>query len=299
MGKSPTIKNLNGTNEEFTKFMNDLDADISKVAEKYRTEFDMSVKAFYTDTMDGCIQLESKEHRDYQLETEFSMETIGQVIKKTSDEIFGEEQKDSEKQKAVSALQNYTKMATSIAINFLKNALVSLRWKESAGYTYDIQHVSVGPGLTMHMLIVDRMYVGRGIIENKKVFQNFICYRLIFSKKKAGAEADVEYLDTQMSNLRDSNETYKEIQKQWIDLLKSKEYIMEGKTGDLHDLGMNLQLIMGELKSSYEEAYRAIQELIAKQDGAANLMLKHTADGTSAVEMDIPNVPLLSYLREV
>lgn len=274
MGKSPTIKELAATDQEFTKFMEELSKSVKQTATEYMTEFQDAVKAFYEDSGGSYIQMAAKEHEDYQVEAEFTMANIADVIRKIGQEVFETQSADPETQAALSALEGYSSMAIKMAINFLSNALSALAWKESASFTHDIQQVSVGPGLTLHLMIVNRVYEGRGPIRSKKVFQNFIIYQLNFSRKKAAAQADIIYLQTQLNAIAGDSETYKNIQKAWMALITSKEYLQEEPNGSLHMLGRNYVTIMDELRASQRAAYDAVQELANRQEAASAGVLR-------------------------
>lgn len=313
MGKSPTIKNLAQTDREFTEFMEDMGKKVKQTAAGYMTEFQTAVNSFY-ESGDNYTQLAAKEHEDYQVEAEFSTTNIATVIQKIGKEVFETPSTDPEKQSALNALESYSNMAINIAINFLSNSLSALAWKESASFTHDIQHVSVGPGLTLHLMIVNRTYEGRGPIHNKKVFQNFIIYQLNFSRKKAGAQADILYLQNQLNSISDDSETYKTIKNAWRTLITSMKYIEEPPDGNLHVLGNNYVAIMDELRASQRAAYDAIQELVNRQE-AANSQVVHavftkrdTADGLMLAAQDMqdlrkrfaaaPNAALMAYLAQ-
>lgn len=310
MGKAEKISNLSKTNDSFDKFMSELETNMGEFSKQYQAKMHEEIDEFYRED-NSCVFLEGKSHRDYQIENEFSLDNIARMIKETSGEVFGREKKPEEtdeeskkKAEVVMAVENYTEMATNVAINFLCNVLSSLTMGQVAEYKYDIQHVSVGPGLTLHMLIVEKFYDGKGYFEKKRVIQNFIEYRLIFSRKKARAEADVQYLHDQLDTLVTSNGAYKKIQTQWIELLTSKEYISEkGIGGELHLLGQNYQSIMKDLKEAYENAYQSIQALTSKTDGVLKLQnsgmrLRGTREAGSVDYSDaLPNKPLLAYLE--
>lgn len=312
MGKSPTIKDLAATDQEFTKFMEDLGKSVKQAAAGYMTEFENSVKAFYEDSGGDYIQMAAKEHEDYQVEAEFTMANIATVIQKIGKEVFETPSADPETQAALSALDVYSSMAIKIAVNFLSNALSALAWKESASFTHDIQHVSVGPGLTLHLMIVNRAYEGRGPIRSKKVLQNFIIYRLNFSKKKAAAQADIVYLQTQLNTMTGDSETYKTIHNAWITLLTSKDYLQESPDGNLHLLANNYLAIMDELRASQRAAYEAVQELANRQQAANAQVLRavfaqcgpkaelvsaqQNIAGLKQLLAQVPNAVLMDYL---
>lgn len=298
MGKSPTIKDLATTDQEFSKFMEDLSNSVRQTADNYMTEFKNAIKSFYADTGGAYIQLDAKEHEDYQVEAEFTMENIANVIQEIGKEVFETPSTDPETQAAISALDSYSAMAIKMSVNFLSNALSALAWKESASFTHDIQHVSIGPGLTLHLMIVNRVYEGRGPISSKKVFQNFIIYELNFSRKKAAAQADILYLQTQLNAISDDNETYENIHKAWISLITSKDYIHEEINGDLHSLGRNYQAIMDELRASQNAAYEAVKELVESQEkaDAANSLRAVNGQAADGQAPAAPNAGLKAYL---
>ena len=286
MGKSPTIQDLASTSEEFSKFMDDMSKNVKQTAESYMKEFQNAISSFYSDAGDSYTQMDAKEHEDYQVEAEFTMENIANVIQEIGKEVFENPSADPETQAAISALDSYSTMAINIAKNFLSNALSALAWKESASFTHDIQHVSIGPGLTLHLMIVNRVYEGRGPIRSKKVFQNYIIYQLNFSRKKAAAQADILYLQTQLNALSGDSETYRNVQKAWMALLTSEKYIKEGLDGELHALGRNYQAIMDDLRASQKAAYEAIKELVDSQE---------KADAANSIQA-APNAKLKAYL---
>lgn len=314
MGKSPTIQDLAATDQEFTKFMEELGKSVKQTAAGYMTEFQDAVKAFYEDSDGRYIQMAGKEHEDYQVEAEFTMANIAAVIQNIGKEVFESTSADPETQAALSALDSYSSMAIKIAVNFLSNALSALAWKESASFTHDIQQVSVGPGLTLHLMIVNRVYEGRGPIRSKKVLQNFIIYRLNFSRKKAAAQADIIYLQTQLNAIAGDSETYKNIRNAWMSLITSKEYLQESPDGNLHLLGKNYMAIMDELRASQRAAYDAVQELVNRQEAANAQVLRAVSDqcgakdGLMSAQQNIadwkkllaqaPNAALMDYLAQ-
>ncbi len=296
MGKSPTIKDLSNTDKEFNQFMEELSKNVKETAEGFMSEFQDSVKAFYADSNGVYTQIAAKEHEDYQVEAEFTMKNIADVIAKIGKEVFETPSVDAAKQEALAALDSYSGMAIKMAVNFLSNALSALAWKESASYTHDIQHVSIGPGLTLHLMIVNRVYEGRGPIKSKKVLQNFIIYRVNFSRKKAAAQADILYLQTQLNSISGDNDTYRKIQKSWMSLITSEEYVQEKPDGSLHLLATNYQAIMDELRASQKAAYEAIHELVDRQEAADKKVCSTAAVLKSAKETAAPNAKLVAYL---
>lgn len=292
MGKSPSIKNLQDTDKEFMKFMEDLGKSVKQAADSYMGEFKNSVQAFYADCPDKYIQLAAKEHADYQLETEFSMESIGKVIEKIGKEVFETPSADPKTQQAMAALDAYSGMAIKLSVNFLTNALSALAWKESASYSHDIQHVSVGPGLTLHLLLVNRVYEGRGVIKSKKVFQNFIIYQLNFSATKAAAQADVLYLQSRLDTITSNTETYKAIQKNLINLITGPAFAAEEPGGNLHLLAGTYQGLLDQLSAAQKNAYNEVRELLERQKAADKAVAGSALCATAA-----PNAKLLAYLE--
>ncbi len=297
MGKSPTIKDLSNTDKEFSAFMEEMGKSVKEAAAGFMSEFQNSVKSFYADSNGEYTRMAAKEHEDYQVEAEFTMKNIAEVIEKIGKEVFGTPSGDAEKQETISALDSYAGMAVKVAVNFLSNALSALAWKESASFTHDIQHVSLGPGLTLHLLIVSRVYEGRGPIKSKKVLQNFILYQMNFSRKKAAAQADILYLQAQMNSLNGDSAAYHTIQKAWTALLASKEYLQEAANGPLHLLAANYQSILNELRASQKAAYEAIRELADCQAAADNMLHDHKAVLTQGEPVIAPNAKLIAYLK--
>jgi len=296
MGKSPTIKNLSETDREFTQFMEEMGKNVETAAAGYMDEFKKSIQDFYTDAGGKYIQLGAKEHKDYQLETEFSMEAIGKVIEKIGKEVFETPVVDVEKQKALAALDEYSGMAIKLAVSFLTNAMSALAWKESASYTHDIQHVSVGPGLTLHLMLVNRVYEGRGIIKSKKVFQNFVIYKLNFSSTKAAAQADVLYLQSRLDAIVSSNEAYNAMQAALVKLITSSEFANDEPNGRLHQLANTYQGLMDQMAAAQKKAYNEVHELLNRQKAADNAANSGLLQASRA---PAPNTMLLAYLEEV
>lgn len=300
MGKSPTIKNLTETDQEFTQFMEEMSKNVKQTADGLMGEFTSAVQSFYADADGKYIQLAAKEHEDYQLETEFSMEAIGQVIEKIGKEVFENSSVDAEKQKAMAALDEYTGMAIKLAVNFLSNAMSALAWKESASYSHDIQHVSVGPGLTLHLMLVNRVYEGRGIIRSKKVFQNFVIYQLNFSATKAAAQADVLYLQSRLDTITSNTATFNTIQNAMVKLITSSAFEDEEPGGRLHLLVSTYQGLMDQLSAAQTNAYNEVHALLERQKKAdnANSAAASGAATLFGVAEPAPNAKLLSYLEE-
>lgn len=296
MGKSPSIKNLTETDQEFTQFMEEMSKNVKQTADGLMGEFTSAVQSFYADAGGKYIQLAAKEHEDYQLETEFSMEAIGKVIEKIGKEVFETPSVDAEKQKAMAALDEYTEMAIKLAVNFLSNAMSALAWKESASYSHDIQHVSVGPGLTLHLMLVNRVYEGRGVIRSKKVFQNFVIYQLNFSASKAAAQADVLYLQSRLDAITSSTVNYNSIQDLMIKTITSAEFAAEDPNGRLHLLVGTYQGLMDQLSAAQTKAYNEVHALLERQKKADNATVSNQA-GLPAESA--PNAKLLAYLEEV
>lgn len=299
MGKSPTIKNLSETDQEFTQFMEEMGKNVETAAAGYMGEFKKSIQDFYTDAGGKYIQLGAKEHKDYQLETEFSMEAIGKVIEKIGKEVFETPSADAEKQKAMAALDEYTGMAIKLAVNFLTNAMSALAWKESASYTHDIQHVSVGPGLTLHLMLVNRVYEGRGIIRSKKVFQNFVSYELNFCATKAAAQADVLYLQSRLDTIAENTTSLKAIQAALIKLITGAEFAADEPNGRLHLLASTYQGLLDQLAAAQKNAYNEVRELLERQQAADRAAAAPGSATLLSVAEPAPNAMLLSYLEEV
>ncbi len=298
MGKSPSIKNLSETDQEFTQFMEEMSKNVKQTADGLMGEFTAAVKSFYNDANGKYIQLAAKEHEDYQLETEFSMEAIGKVIEKIGKEVFETPSVDAEKQKAMAALGEYTGMAVKLAVSFLSNAMSALAWKESASYSHDIQHVSVGPGLTLHLLLVNRVYEGRGVIKSKKVFQNFVIYQLNFCAVKAAAEADVLYLQSRLDTIASNTATYTAIQNAMVKLITGPEFAAEELGGRLHQLASTYQSLMDQLSAAQTNAYNEIHALLTRQKQADRVASSTDTQGSLDAAELAPNAPLLAYLKE-
>lgn len=293
MGKSPTIKNLSETDQEFTQFMEEMGKNVETAAAGFMTEFKKSIQDFYADAEGKYIQLGAKQHQDYQLETEFSMEAIGQVIEKIGKEVFETPSADAEKQKAMAALDEYSGMAIKLAVSFLSNAMSALAWKESASYTHDIQHVSVGPGLTLHLMLVNRVYEGRGIIKSKKVFQNFVIYELNFSATKAAAQADVLYLQSRLDAIVSNTASVNAIQNAMVKLITSPEFAADEPNGRLHLLVNTYQSLLDQLSAAQKNAFNEVHELLNRQKAA-----DHAAGNGLLQALPAPNAVLLAYLED-
>lgn len=294
MGKSPSIKNLSSTDKEFSEFMEEMSKNVKQTADGLMSEFTSAIESFYSDSGGKYIQMAAKEHEDYQLETEFSMEAIAQVIEKTGNEVFENPGVDPEKQQAMAALDEYTGMAIKLAVSFLSNAMSALAWKESASYSHDIQHVSVGPGLTLHLMLVNRVYEGRGIIKNKKVFQNFINYQLNFSATKAAAQADILFLQARLDTITSNTATYNTIQNKLIALITGKEFADEEPDGRLHLLASSYQGLLDDLSAAQKNAYNEVHDLLERQEKADQASSNGLLQAVPA-----PNTKLLAYLEGV
>lgn len=304
MGKTAKIKDLSKVNGEFNSYMTEIEKEMGEYAQQYEKEFQTQVDSFYAEDK-SFVQIEGKSHRDYQIEIEFSMKNIQEIINNTTKEIFtvstGEESEQSEEEKIVSALDNYKNMAAKIAINFVSNILSSLCVSQSSSYKYDIQHVSVGPGLTLHMLVVEKYYDGKGFFEKKRIIQNFIEYKLIFSKIVAAAEMDFEYIVSQMQEYMSDSVTYREIKKAHTALITSQKFIQEKNDGELHELAANYKSIMDDLKDSRNEAYLAVKELCTSQNVLAAKVTEEKNINTEMIDKNVltaTNAPLLKYLQE-
>lgn len=294
MGKSPTIKNLSETDQEFTQFMEEMGKNVETAAAGFMTEFKKSIQDFYDGGSEKYIQLGAKSHQDYQLETEFSMDAIGKVIEKIGKEVFETPAVDAEKQQAMAALDEYTGMAIKLAVSFLSNAMSALAWKESASYTHDIQHVSVGPGLTLHLMLVNRVYEGRGVIKSKKVFQNFVIYELNFSATKAAAQADVLYLQSRLDAIVSNTATCNKIQDAMVKLITSSEFAADAPDGRLHALAATYQGLLDQLSAAQKNAFNEVHELLTRQKAADN-----AANDGLLQAVPAPNAKLLAYLEDV
>ncbi len=262
MGKASKIKDYSRAKMEFNSYMDELEKEMGEYAKKYQAEFLAEVDNFYADDKTR-VQIEGKSYRDYQIETEFSMKNIKEIIENTTSEIFtfssGGEEK--EEQKIMSALESYKDMATKIAVNFLTNVLSSLCFSPSSSYQYDIQHVSVAPGLTLHVLVVEKYYDGKGYFERKRIIQNFIEYKLIYSKVLAAGQMDIDYFTNQMREYSEYSATYRQLKKEYQALITSREYVMESRYGERRELAANYKEILTDLKDSREEAYQAVMSL--------------------------------------
>lgn len=294
MGKTKTISDLENENKEFQDFMKQLEENMTTDAAKYVVDFENESKDFYKDDYENVVTIEAKSHRDYQFETEFTTERIAKIIQTTSDEIFGAQQGDVGE--IITALGNYKIMATNVAIHFLTNVLASLTWGQTAEYRYNIQHLSIGPGLTLHILIVEKYYDGTTFFVKKKIVQNYIVYKLCFSKTLAKTEADIEYLNSRLNELHRSEATYNEIYDQWIALILSDDYIAEGSNPNapLHLREVAYQRILTQLTISRDGAYNAIVALIKQQENANRL--RDMPLKTDIKNNAIPNALLLEYL---
>ena len=294
MGKAQKIADLEKDNKEFQAFMKQLEESMTTDAEKYVKEFENESKDFYKDDYENVVTIESKNHRDYQFEAEFSTERIAQIITTTSNEVFGIQ--EGETGEIVTALGNYKSMATNVAIHFLTNVLASLTWGQTAEYRYNIQHVSIGPGLTLHALIVEKYYDGSTFFAKKKIVQNYIIYKLCFSKTLAKTQADIEYLNNRLNEMQKSETTYNMIYDKWIALLISDDYIAEGSdvNAPKHLLEASYQRILTQLTIARDGAYNAIAALVKQQENANRLLSKPM--NSNIKNMAIPNALLLEYL---
>lgn len=151
-------------------------------------------------------------------------------------------------------------MAVKLAVSFLTNALSALSWKESASYTHDIHHVAVGPGLTLHLMLVNREYEGRGPIKSKKVFQNFIIYELNFSATKAAGQADVLYFPSRMDAVMETGATLKAIQDVLLKLITGPEFAADPSNGRLR-LSV-YQGLIDQLSAAQKNAYDELKKLV-------------------------------------
>lgn len=309
MGKSRKIQDLSEVNKDFSSYMEELEAEMKACAGKYQEELTEQMKSFYGDDT-TTIQIEGKSHNDYQIEMEFSLDNIQKIIVNTTEQLFasssagGEEQ---EKEKIMEALDNYKESALHIAVNFVSGILASLCFTRASSYSYDTQHVSVGPGLTLHMLVVERYYDGKGFFEKKHIIQNFIEYRLVFSKKIAARQMDIEYITNKMRDYEEDSETYRRLKKERTALILSTAYVEESAGGELHELAANYKALLDDLTESRQEAYDAVKRLCEPEQ---NKMLRSASPQALSLDDALEvekrrkeklhriNAPLAAYLKE-
>lgn len=295
MGKSDTVKKLLETNQEFSQFMNEISKSAQQVTDQNRERFEKEIRDSYAGCGGKYIQLDSRTHEDYQVESEFSLAHIGDVIKKIGGEVFGMTNADPEKEEIIDAMNKYADMAVKIAVSVLSNVLSTLVWKQSAHYTSNIQHVSVAPGLTLHLMVVNQTVEGQGPLSSKKLIQNVILYQLNFSMAKARAQTGILYLESLLASMNQAGDAYLRLQKLLTDLITSKEYAQEGPDGNYHALANTYKGLMADQKASRDEAYAEVKKLIAQQ-AEADKQKALNAGNVAANPAAAPNAKLLAYL---
>ena len=296
MGKSDTVKKLLETNQEFSQFISEISKSAQQVTDQNRERFEKEIRDSYAGCGGKYIQLDSRTHEDYQIESEFSLAHIGDVIKKIGGEVFGMTNADSEKEEIIEAINRYSDMAVKIAVSVLSNVLSTLVWKQSAHYTSNIQHVSVGPGLTLHLMVVNQTVEGQGPLSSKKLIQNIILYQLNFSMAKASTQTDILHLESLLTSMNQADIVYQRLQKLWMDLITSKEYAQEGPDGNYHVLANTYKGLMAEQKANHDAAYAGVKKLIAEQ-AEADKQKALNAGNVAANPVVAPNAKLLAYLE--
>lgn len=297
MGKSASIAKMEQDNKEFQRFMSGLVDDMKTYADKYVTSFQDSIDEFYQGKKDGVTAIEEKSHWDYQFDSQFSMERIHSIINKTADEVFGQ-LTDPEKVEIMKALENYKTMAAKLAVNFLSNILVALTWGQTAEYRNDTQHLSLGPGLTMHIMVVEKYYDSSKFFENQKIVQNYIFYKLAFSEDLAKSEIAIDFYTKCMKSIEESSDAYDRLYQKWMDLIISDEYLDETDTinGPLHIKEKNIQNVLTTLSKAKEDAYNEVNK--RKTIQAAADAQKEENGFSMHKKITAPNEPLIVYLNQ-
>lgn len=288
MGKSDKVKELQATDQNFSTMMTTMEESLNETADKQSGIFEDEIQKFYGDNFKFVTIMEAGEHRDYQLQMDFSMSQIGDVIRTTGEEVFGRittSEKSKDQQEIVSSIQPYYDFAISAATSILTDVLTLLSWSQSADYQIEAQHKSVGPGLTMHLLILSKAFQGSTSTENKAVLQNYIRYKIIFSPQKAGVEMDIAYLLAQEKEFDTKTKKYESYQEKLDKIYEDDAYYDEDDNGPLHRRAHNYEGLLTDLHNARQQAYNAVQ----------NLVKQYKADGPVD---QLPHAALKHYLGE-
>ena len=110
-------------------------------------EFENESKDFYKDDYENVVTIESKNHRDYQFEAEFSTERIAQIITTTSNEVFGIQ--EGETGEIVTALGNYKMIASDLYDKIADND-IRKKWFgiDAVALWHPVLGISSGVGLS-------------------------------------------------------------------------------------------------------------------------------------------------------
>ena len=266
MGKSDKVKELQKTDQNFVAMMDTMEKSLDNAIASHQSHFEKSIQDFYTgDSFKHITVLESGAHRDYQMQMDFTMSNISDVIRMTGEEIFGKSsssEKTPEQQSIIDPLQPYYDCAVKTATAALSNVLTLLSWSQSAEYMIEEQHVSVGPGMTLHLLLLNKAFQGQTSTDSKTVLQNYIEYKIIFSPELGSAQVNVLYLQSQLTAMNRSLEKSSEFQEKLNAIMFSDEYCEEDIDGPLHKKAANYEICLTDLRNAMMQARAATLALL-------------------------------------
>ena len=257
MGKARDINNLEKQDMRFAEFMKRMEQQMDADSVKYLDEFYGKIESFYMEKRQSFIQIAEGKHFDYQLETKFSMENISRIVKMTSKETF--KSLGTEEEGLTDILTNYEELAAKIAIYFFTKILASLTMKQTA--EYNIQQISVAPGITLHLLIVQMYYDGDGFFGGNRIIQSFICYKLCFSKDLVRVEAEAGYLKECLKEIKSNNKVIETMRAEKTKLLLDSAFRNENPDGPLHIYLNHLVSMISQLENAYEEAFNCMMKM--------------------------------------
>lgn len=300
MGKSRKIQEMSESNEQFHAYVAQMEETMKKSASEYRKEFSASIDEFYKDDK-TCTQIEGKSYMDYQIASEFSLDNICGIVQGVADEVFSDENgKTKEEMALLESLSAYRNMAAKVAVDFVCNVLSSVGVSQASGYQHSIEHTSVGPGVTLHLLVVGSFYDGKEFFKKQHILENFIEFRLVFSSNVALAEANIKYITDKLNEYVGKSAAYKKIDDMYTNLITSDEYFDEDDGGPLHKKANNYQATLDLLSKKREDAYASIRDVC----GVKGVLKSASTEAASVVPemvderaVERANAPLLRYLE--
>jgi hypothetical protein len=213
MGKSKQIDDMAKKREDFQKYLQQLEADLSKEAENAETDLNNLINKFYQDSRyDDAKEILSSKHTDFIQASEFTLTNLEKVVKQIAKVVFSGTSADTvsanvsinsenqtySKEKVAEyagiAVQNLESMEVYIAgkvFDIISTLILGTNTTSSITYSKETRSEPLGYGLQLFVSVHSNSFKSSSFFNNEIIYEYLYFCHVKFSEKQAQNEKDM------------------------------------------------------------------------------------------------------------
>lgn len=268
MGKSNSIQKLSEQNEDFQKYLQDIQSQLRTRYKDDLEKFDANVKAFYgEEKYKNVVTITMGERYDFRQVSEVTLDNIKKVINDVVDAVFpGSGQSSNmsdDAKKAVQSVADYKETAASLAKIMVFAALDAFSTSNDLKTGCEFSSESICPGVTLHLMAANDGYRDKKWFNNAEIVQTCIKYALVFSYDLAMAEVDIEFIQSKINELKEWDKTVADLGNTYKKMLLD----MSVKPEDLQVTKMRYDSAKAEVNDARQAVDAIYREHTSKNAG--------------------------------